>query len=336
MKERGEGQLVSNVNVAIDGQKFSDPIALKGDLVWNAQRLTVNARLTTLRQLLDAKPAKAGIAIRSPAANITFDGNVTLAEATQVVGPLQLSSPSLAALMQWLGTELPNAKPLGSLSVKGELRALSDTIAISGASIALGETKANGTISAHLTSARPLVKANLKLSKLDVDKLSTGFKGARTITRAKLKPLSNGAASPLPPKSIEEILRGTSETKSGAGRFSPQVKGYTKQRGWSTEPINAAALKLFDADARLEIAGLRINGLTIGQTSLRTTLNSGSARADIDSISLYEGRGRGVVTARASSNGLKVGLNISVNSGLSATASKGCCRCQQNRRTRTP
>lgn len=309
----GEGQLVSDVNVAIDGQTFSDPIALKGDLVWNAQRLDISARLTTLRQLIDAKPAKVGVAIRSPAADITFDGNVVLAEATQIVGPLQLSSPSLAALMQSLGTELPNAKPLGGLSLKGELRASPDTVVVNGASIALGETKANGTISAQLTSARPLIKANLKISKLDVDKLSAGFKGARTVARAKLKPLSNGAASPSPPKSIEEILRGTSETKSGAGRFSPQVKGYTKERGWSTEPIDAAALKLVDADARLEIAGLRINGLTIGQTSLRTTLNSGSARADIDSISLYEGSGRGVITARASGNGLKVGLNISVS-----------------------
>ena len=309
----GDGQLVSDVNVVIDGQKLSDPMALKGNLVWREQRLDVSARLTTLRQLLDAKPATANVNIRSAAANATFNGTVTMAEAAQVAGPIQLSSPSIAALMRWLGTELPNGQPLGALSINGELRTAQDTVTLDQAKIALGPATAKGTISTRLGGVRPLIKANLRASQIDIDKISAGFQGARTLPRAKLKPLSPGSGSASAPKSIEEILRGTASTKDGAGRFSPQVKGYRQQSGWSSDPIDSAALLAVDADARLLIDGLKVGGLAIQQISLRTTLNSGSARADIDDIALYDGRGRGVFTARAGTGVIKVGLNVSLN-----------------------
>ena len=309
----GEGQLVSNVNVAITGQKLSQPLAMKGDLVWNAQRLNVTARLTTLRELLDSKPATANIDIRSAAANATFNGTVNLAQGTQVAGPVQLNSPSVAALMRWIGTELPNGQPLGGVSIKGDLRAAQDSVTLDQAKITFGTATANGTISTRLSGTRPLVKANLRISQIDIDTISAGFGGARAIPRAKLKPLSPGTGAQAAPKSIEEILRGTGATKDGAGRFSPQVKGYKQQRGWSTEPINSAALMAVDADARLQIAGLKVGGMTVQQISLRTTLNGGSARADIEDVTLYNGRGRGVITARAGTGPLRIGLNVSLS-----------------------
>jgi AsmA protein len=91
------------------------------------------------------------------------------------------------------------------------------------------------------------------------------------------------------------------------------VRGFTKRDGWSKAPIDVSLMQLFDADARLRIDGLRIAGLSIGQTALRTTLNSGSVRADIEEMQLYGGRGRGVVTARANNSAINVGLNLSIS-----------------------
>ena len=209
----------------------------------------------------------------------------------------------------------PNAKPLGGVSVAGTLDATDSIVALNGATIQLGDTRATGAISARLTGARPLVKANLKLAELDIDRLTAYFDGSKPIGRTKPKALAAGPQAPAAaqPRSIEDLLRGTATEGGGAGRFSPQVRGYTKSRGWDQTPIETSALKAIDADARLLVAGLRVAGLAIGQTSMRATLNGGSARADIDDIVLYGGRGRGVITARPSGNGLKVGLNISVS-----------------------
>ena len=76
------------------------------------------------------------------------------------------------------------------------------------------------------------------------------------------------------------------------------MRGFNKKRGWDREKIDATTLQLADADVRLRVEGMRVAGLSIDRTNMRVTLNTGSARADIDDIALYGGRGRGVITAR--------------------------------------
>ncbi|MEM8975821.1 MAG: AsmA family protein [Pseudomonadota bacterium] len=315
----GTAEGVSGLNIRIDGRRTSDPMSAVGDLVWNGQKLNVNARLETLRGLLTEKPARVSLDLKSQPVNTTFNGNITLKNSVLVVGKTELAAPSLAAFTRWIGTELPNGKPLGDLSLVGELRASPADVSLRGATIRLGKTKASGAISAQLNRARPLIKANLRISQLDIDKLSAHFSDAKAVPRAKPTSLPSTTAGKAnsSPRSIEEILRGTSTDSRGAGRFSPQVRGFRKNQGWDRKPIAAAALKLVDANASLLIEGLRVSGLSIGQTTLRTSLNNGNAQTDIQDIKLYGGRGRGRVNAAAASGGLKVGMNLTIN-GVSA------------------
>ena len=315
----GSGEAVSAVNVRIDGRRTSDPMSAAGDLVWNGQRLNIDARLDTLKTLLTEKPARVSLDLKSQPVNTTFTGSVTLKKSMLVVGKTKLSAPSMAGLTRWIGTELPNGKPLGGLSLSGELRATPADVSLRGATITLGQTKASGAVSAQLNKARPFIKTNLRVSQLDIDKLSAHFSGARPIARAKpsRSQVGQSAGGKSKPRSIEEILRGTTTDSRGAGRFSPQVRGFRKDEGWDRKPIDVSALKLVDADASLLIEGLRVAGLSIGQTTLRATLNNGNAQTEIQDIKLYGGRGRGRVNATAGTRGLKVGMNLTVN-GVSA------------------
>ena len=99
----------------------------------------------------------------------------------------------------------------------------------------------------------------------------------------------------------------------GAGRFAPQVRGYANRNEWSSEPIDASALGLLDAKARLRVAGLKVSGLTIGSTALRLALADRVARVDIDDIKLYSGGGKGVITARPDRGGVSIGANLRVD-----------------------
>ena len=314
-ERNGEGEVLSGVDVRLNGRRIADPMTIGGGFVWNRQRVQLDARLETLRQLLSNQPAKSRISLKGKPVNAVFDGNITLGKTLKVAGQTKLDSASAQLLARWLGTDLPNAKPLGGVSIAGTLDATDSVVALNGATIKLGDTRATGAVSARLTGARPLVRANLKVAELDIDRLTAYFDGSKPVGRTKPKALAAGPQTPgaAQPRSIEDLLRGTATEGAGAGRFSPQVRGYTRSRGWDKKPIETSALKALDADARLLIAGLRVAGLAIGQTSLRATLNGGSARADIDDIALYGGRGRGVITARQSGKGLKVGLNISVS-----------------------
>lgn len=311
----GSGEAVSGLNIRIDGRRTSDPMSAEGDLVWNGQKMKIDGRLDTMKKLLTQQPARVTLDLKSQPVNTTFAGNVTLKDSVLVTGKTQLSAPSLANLTRWIGTELPNGKPLGGFSLNGELRASPVDVSLRGATISLGQTKASGVVSAQLNRSRPFIKANLRVSQLDIDKLSAHFSGARSIARAQPARGPSGAQSK--PRSIEEILRGTATDSRGAGRFSPQVRGFRKDEGWDKTPIDVSALKLVDADASLLVEGLRVSGLSIGQTTLRATLNNGDARTDIQDIKLYGGRGRGIINATAGPSGLKVGMNLTVN-GISA------------------
>ena len=315
----GDIEGVTGLNLRIDGRRTSDSMAASGDLVWNGERLNIDARLTTVKNLLTQKPARVSLDLKSGPINTSFAGNVTLKNSVLVVGKTRWASPSLAAFTRWIGTELPNGKPLGGLSLSGELRATPADVSLRGATIKLGQTKASGAVSAQLNRARPFVKANLRISQLEIDKLSAHFSDARPIARKKLdfSIAQQAGSTNQPPRSIEEILRGTSTDSRGAGRFSPQVRGFKKGQGWSRDPIDVSSLKLVDADASLLIEGLRVAGLSIGQTTLRATLNNGSSQTEIQDIKLYGGRGRGRVNAAIAGRGLKVGMNFSIN-GVSA------------------
>ena len=309
----GSGEAIKNVNMDIAGRRIADPLSLKGNLVWNAQKIALDGRLETLRKILHGEVAKVRLSVNGKVVNLNFNGSVVVGNATKVVGDTRLKAKSFKNLMRWVGTDLPNGKPLGGLSIAGRLNATPKAVALNGAALALGPTSAKGSVAAQLSGPRPKIVANLNISALDIDKMSAHFSGVRQLKRSKLKPLSPSGAGQQAPKSIEEILRGTQTDTGGAGRFSTQVRGFKKTRGWSRDSIDVAGLKAIDADARLKIAGFRVAGLSIGSTSLRTTINNGSARADISDIALYQGRGRGIITARAAGKAIKIGLNVTLS-----------------------
>ncbi len=315
----GAGEILSDVDVSVRGRRIADPISLTGDLTWRGERLKLALDLSTLRQLLQGQKADAKLTVKAKPATVDFNGRVMLEPAAAIDGTINLKAGSAQRLVKWIGTELPNGSALGGLSASGRLNATAAAIAFNGAKLKLGETAANGSVAVRLKRARPLVTANLGVSQLDIDKLSTHLTGAKQLKRPKMKPVSHradqgGATNPQPPKSIEEILRGAHNADDrGAGRFSPQVRGFKQSAGWSKEPIDASGLRSLDTDARLKIAGLKVGGLAIGNTSLRVRLDNGNARADFDNVALYQGKGRGIVTVAPTDTGLRVGLNVTMD-----------------------
>ncbi len=312
----GTAEVVSNVDVRIKGRRIADPITMDGNLSWNQKRIDIHLRLKTLRKLLHGEAANASLKIKSAPLDAEFNGAVDLQPALNVRGPVKMDAKSLKNLARWLGTNMPNAKPLGGLTVRGNLSATPTTVTLGGAKLALGKTTATGSIGARLSDPRPKISANLGISQLDIDKLSRLLSGIKPYPRRKPK-IHARSDNDAKPKSIEEILRGTKIDNGGAGRFSTQVRGYKKSAGWSRQKFDTSAMLAVDADARVKIDGLRVGGMSIGQTSARATLTNGAARVDIKKIALYGGNGRGVITAKRERKGISVGANLSL-SGVTA------------------
>ncbi|MCB1510603.1 MAG: AsmA family protein [Hyphomicrobiaceae bacterium] len=319
----GLSEIATGVNAQIGSGRANKPISLIGDALWNGQRTTAQIDLDTLRLLLSGETTKIALSLTNPLAQARFSGTVQLGEKPELKGETTLTATSFAALLLWTGTEFPNAGPLGAFNLAGFIAADRASVSLGGAKLALGATRAEGSVGLRFGSTRPFVSADVHVTELDIDRLTALLAGARTVARASVPPLrpsqppDRGAT---PPRSIDDLLRrdqAASPTGS-VGRFSPQptakapqVKGYQAREGWSTEPIDPKILAAIDINARVRITGLKVAGLSATQSVARLTLSSGKARVDIDDIRFYGGRGQGILTANPATNGLAVAVNVS-------------------------
>ena len=337
----GTAEQIDNLDLSLRGKRISDPLRATGALDWQRERLNFDARLDTVAKLLSGQAAKAEVKVSGKPLNVGFDGTVNLSGAPQAVGQTSLSGRSLAAAARWLGQELPHAAPLGGFTVTGQLKASPTSVALNGAKLSLGQTRAAGSIQVALAGKRPRINADLKVNELDIDRLTTGFSESRSIARggparrptqarpAGAKPANGQQVRPQipsagnPPKSIEDLLRRSEnmerDNRRNVGqrrrdaRINPQVRGYTNRNEWSAEPIDVVALGLIDAKTRLHIDGLRVSGVSIGRTVLRLALADRLAQIDIDDLQLYGGAGKGVITIKPAGRGVSVGTNLTVN-----------------------
>jgi AsmA protein len=322
----GIAHRLDDLDLQLNGRRIADPMKAKGGLVWRNERLNFDVRLDTLSQIIAGQAAKARVTVSGRPLSAGFDGTVKLSDAIEIAGQTRLSGDSIAGATRWLGVEFPNATPLGGFQVSGRLVGSPKSIALNGASLSFGNTRGTGTILVALQSKRPYLNADLKLNEIDIDRLSAGFAGSKAASQAQprqpvvLDARSNTARENAPaqkPRSIEDLLRRSdgagSSNQRGVGRFAPQVRGYTNRNEWSSDPIDASALGLLDAKARLRIDGLRVAGLAIGRTVLRIALSNSQARIDIDDLQLYEGAGKGFITASPNGKGVGIGANLRVN-----------------------
>lgn len=289
----GAMQEASAINMRVGLSDLRQPLSAEGDLVWKKQKLDLNLSLTSLKTILEDKPARIALAMKSAPANAQFDGSLTLRESYDLEGTLKSSAPSVRALAAWLGTELPKVKGFGPLEASGQLRATAGVINLSGANISLDGATAKGQVTVETKSLRPYVKTTLNISELDLNKYMSG--GGSYAEPAKAKaPAATPEAAPTAPapaaQSIEDLLN------AAPPATGPRVQGYAKREGWSTEPIDLSALGAVDADAKLSVGRLYFQDIKVGQSQMTVALKNKVMKTNFDDIQLYSGRGAGFIT----------------------------------------
>jgi len=313
----GSVQEARAVNASLTLPSIAHPLGASGSLDWKGRKVDFNAELTTLKAVLEDRPAKLALTLSSAAAEAGFDGTVSLANAVEAEGSFAAKSPSARDLAAWLGTELGPSEGFGPLDAKGLVRATGKAVSLTSAEVTLDGATARGQVTIETSGPRPHVKANLKLSELDLDRYRGALADARPASSPASPPPATEApqapaAQPAPPSSIEDLL------KREPAAPGPKVKGYVQREGWSEEPYDLSGLGLLDADAKLSVARLIVRGIKTGQSELTIALKGAVMKTTFDDVRLYEGRGTGFVTIDASSPKLaNVGGNITLE-GIAA------------------
>ncbi len=317
---------LENLNLRLSGRRLSDPMRAIGDVVWQGEKVSFDARLDAPLSLLGETAAKTRLALAGAPLAAGFEGTIKLQPSFEARGAVRFDGTSVAAAAAWLGTRLPNGGPLGGFRGTGELVASPSSIALNQASFLLGKTRMTGIVVGELRKARPYISAGLQITDLDLDALSAGFADAEPVQRTNATtPLAQaddrlpttGAANAQgqgPPQSIEDLLRRypMPRQEPGVAKFAPQVRGYRAREGWSDAPIDVASLGVVDAKARITIDRLKVSGLDIDRTVTRLALTDRRLEVTIDDLRLYGGSGKGIVRAGPGGQGLTLGGNLTI------------------------
>jgi AsmA protein len=178
----------------------------------------------------------------------------------------------------------------GAAALSAQLSATGTGLRISGIDFKAGSMTAQGSVGVEHQAPRPHVVADLKVSGLQLN--------AHDETSGSSSGTSETPPAPQPapdtPSSIEDLL------EQPAPQSGPKVKGFTQRSSWSTEPIELAALGLFDADARLSIADSSYGRIHVDAANVSAGLKDRVLKVTLADLKLYQGSGHGLVTLDAS------------------------------------
>ncbi len=102
-QKTGASETLSAINMQIGLPNIAGTATLLGDLSWRNEKLDVDARLTSPKQLLDKAPVQVVANVAGRPVNARYDGAVTFADSLETDGDIALKGTSLKALLAFLG-----------------------------------------------------------------------------------------------------------------------------------------------------------------------------------------------------------------------------------------
>lgn len=316
----GARDAISAVDLSITGRSLSQPMVAKGGGNWRGERVQFDGRIASPSALSEGRAARLALALNAAKGEARYDGSLALAASgPQAEGAVSIKTGSARALASWIGVAVPDMRGGGAASANGELRAVTNNVQVQRLVVEADGAKAQGSVSMELGGHRPLVRADLAVTGLDLDAYVPDGESRGSALRGPAAPPEGGAGGrPAFGKglSIEDLLR-----REGVDGPAPgtQVKGYTRRAGWSEDPLSVAVLSALDTDSRISFKDLKAGGIAIDSAMVRVGLRNSALNVNLEDVRLYQGRGRGVMTVDGiSPTAPQIGLNVSAEgvSGL--------------------
>lgn len=236
--------------------------------------ISLAGEIGNLAALIEGEATTASLEAQADGGTLSYEGG--LAMPLDLDGRLAVTLSDTGAFLAALGLPRIDLPPgLGrKASATADLRLTpAMDLSLRGLSLTLDQNSLDGAVDIALAQAVPMVNANLSAGLIDLSTVTAG----------------NDAA-------------GTGSGGSGA-----------TDAGWSTAPIDASALGLFNGRIDLSATGLRVAGLSFADASLTITVDQSRAVVVLNRLSGYSGGMSGQVVAN-NRNGLSVGGSLRATS----------------------
>lgn len=266
---------LSRIGAKLALPSLDSPLKIDGEATYKEQEVKLALKAGKARALLEGGETSLALDAMSALLNANFDGAGTFGAAPSFAGDTKIDSPSVRKLGRWLGRPISGSTGFGPLSVSGKAKYDDKTLTFANAQLHFDAIDAAGGLTADLSGALPRLTGHLSSPKLD------------------LRPYTGGSDTATP-----VAAAGSAEAKDTQ---------------WSNEPIDASALRSFNARITLNADQVLLRNLKIGKSDVVATVDGGILTTDVKELGLYNGTAKGKLTV----DGRKTPSSISSDMALS-------------------
>lgn len=277
--QTGASFAASEVNVDLELPGLDQPFVADGSLVWNGDRIAIDLKADRPRALTEGGETPVALSIETPKLKTNYSGMLKVLEGLAFQGDMKLDVTSVRELAAWAGNPMPAGDGFGALAITGKASGSGDMYRFSDARIAFDGMNATGNLSVNTGGARPSVKGDLAVDRIDVN-----------------------------------TYLGESAGGGGGGGGGGTPGG---DEGWSREPIDLSGLKALDADFDFSTGEILFQQIKIGESALKLRLANGVLNANLSKFALYQGEGSGTLTVNGAGATPQIAANFKL-AGLAA------------------
>ncbi|NNF76432.1 MAG: AsmA family protein, partial [Rhizobiales bacterium] len=173
----GTSLKIDDINAAISLPKLDGAVTIKGDLVWNGEKVALDFKADEPAALAEDRASAVSFTLSAKPLAMGYAGKISLQQGFQMAGGVNVKTPSLRALARWADAPLAPGKGLGPFSVKSSLAYSNDKISLQKATLKLDGMNARGDMSVDVKGAVPFISGRLGVDKIDVNAYTSGGDG---------------------------------------------------------------------------------------------------------------------------------------------------------------
>lgn len=166
----GEKLSLEKVAMSLSLPGLDSPFKADGAAVYRGEKMALTVSVASPRNLMAQKASPVVLKLDSKPVSFDFTGDAASTTPLKLDGNVALKIPSLRGLAQWAGVPLDApGSGFGPLSLAGKVSLAGNKMGFADAKLALDQINAQGALTVETGGARPALKGELAVDKLDVN-----------------------------------------------------------------------------------------------------------------------------------------------------------------------
>jgi AsmA protein len=164
---RGETETIDEVELSVAWPAIAKSLGATGHFVWRGERVDASLALSDFLAALSGERAGLKFRVNANPLKLAFDGHIGHLPTLKVEGTLAADSESLRNALVWVGQKAMPGGGFGRFSLKAQMHAVGNTVALSGVNVELDGNAAEGVLT-FVGQQRALMQGTLAAEQIDI------------------------------------------------------------------------------------------------------------------------------------------------------------------------